>query len=483
MAGIRLLGLSAILLVTTACGGTAPSSTPTTAPPASAGATSAVPASAVPPASSQPTQTPAQTPTRTPPAIATATQPPSLTPTPAPTSTPGATATLAPTWAPTVTPGPDVPVETVIPPKATAPSRGLGITWHKRYASDGTATSFACGPVGCIEVLTYDGGGFPGPPTLAISSDLRTWTTRVASGPGLDAQVQSIAANGERYVLAGGGAWWSPDARRWTRARPTAGRRVPVDTVASDGRRFIGWQPYGAHAGIWFSAGGRRWQKVELPGAPALIVDAVGVVPGGGFVLAGRSGPTIAGLDAVERESVRFGALSGAQGVWTSPDGRTWTEVPIAVGMEDVRLTSIAGGGPGEGLLAAGLRGSGEGDQQPGIWRWTPADGWQRLSGPRLSVVELDQGTTRVIASPTRWLVIGRRADTDRRHDVTRMGVLAGSRDGRSWWGIDSVEFDGRGEYFIDGHGWAGGRLVLLVNRYWTGMDLGQGASELWVSP
>jgi len=134
--------------------------------------------------------------------------------------------------------------------------------------------------------------------------------------------------------------------------------------------------------------------------------------------------------------------------------------------------------------LGARLAGRGPATDREGGGRarGVPGSG-QAGAGARLAVAEIDQASTRVVASPKRWLVIGRRADEDRRNDVTRMGVLAGSGDGRSWWGIDPLELRGRGDYFVDGHGWAGDRLVLLVNRYWAGMGIATGAQELWVSP
>ncbi|MEI7744219.1 MAG: hypothetical protein WCK58_10800 [Chloroflexota bacterium] len=321
-----------------------------------------------------------------------------------------------------------------------------------------------------------------GVPAIRLSRDLRTWTERPAKGASSAGTDVCIAGTASAYVIAYGPVFRSADGRTWTRgsAAVQAAGKVTADCVTSDGTSFIAWTMRRARDGIWTSADGRRWTKVHLPGARAVIIDAVAPGAGGGFAVAGRAGATTGGLDAATGDLPAFGSLPGRQAVWTSTDGRTWAEVPVGGRFDAARISSIASGGPGGGIVALVQTGrfgqDNDDDLSIETWRWTRAAGWQQVQGSAPAIDEQFPGTARIVATRDRWLLLAGRT----RADLARPGVTAISRDGKRWQGI-AVRHLGTGstQYFIDGCVVAGRRLVLVVNM----SGLTDRAIRIWVSP
>jgi hypothetical protein len=292
----------------------------------------------------------------------------------------------------------------------------------------------------------------------------------------------ALAADGEAYVLAGNGVFRSVDGRHWTRGRAAKASmgQIDADSVVSDGRRFVAWQGTMGSRGVWASANGRTWTRVRLPGAPAVIVDSLAARPSGGFVAAGRVGASVAELDAQVGDFLQWETLPGAQAVWTSGNGTAWKRVDVGDVFAETRLTDVAAGGPGGGIVALGLTGAfgrdSGGGQAVTAWRWTSRDGWRRLEGRAFTIVEADPGAARILATRNRWLVVGARTDATARHP----GTMGGSDDGTRWWAVEPrVLGTDPHAYYVDAVASRPGRLVFLVNG--SGVDARP--IRIWVSP
>jgi len=418
-----------------------------------------------------PTPSPAVPSTPTPTPSPTAALP--TAPSPTPTATPSPTLSPSPTTTPTPTPTPT--------PAATPATGSLGLDWTLAARGTGHAVSIAYGPAGWAYQVSYD-TGFGNVPAVRTSPDLRTWTERTAKGASVAGTDICIAGTASAYVMAYGRIFASADGRTWTRGAAAVSGAGPVkaDCVISDGRRFVAWTEWQGQDGLWVSAAGRTWTKVALPGANALVIDAIAARPDGGFVAAGRAGDTIAALDAAVGTYKQFETLPGRQAVWTSGDGRTWKQVPLGGTFDGKRVSAIAAGGPGGGVVAlvqAGRFGQdNEDDLSIETWRWTKAGGWRELRGKAFTIDEAWPGDARVIATQDRWLLVGARTLAGRSHP----GVTAGSDNGSRWWAVRTRSLGtSKAQYFIDGVAAARGRLVFLVNM----SGLASRPVRVWVSP
>jgi hypothetical protein len=226
---------------------------------------------------------------------------------------------------------------------------------------------------------------------------------------------------------------------------------------------------------------------VTLPGASAVLVDAVAARPGGGYVLAGRVGRTASELDAIEGPATLFQARPGRQALWTSDDGFSWTPLAMGSGFEEARITSVAAGGPGGGVVLVGPATSADQsdgvEPELGVWRSTDAAGWVRLRSQGFPVVERDPGQARILATGSRWLLVGARMRPGATWvlDTTSAGVLAGSEDGSAWWAIGTVLLAaGSEEYYLDGIAVEPRRVLFTIN--WYGPGLSDENVEIWAS-
>jgi len=128
-----------------------------------------------------------------------------------------------------------------------------------------------------------------------------------------------------------------------------------------------GWMVVGnreSGPAVWLSADGNSFERLE--GVPQLANgDGWDALASGG-VWTGEEWVVVGG-------GTHGGSSDREPLAWTSPDGRTWTRLPIpgVAGFEDVqRVVRVPGGGPQE-LVAVGLVAGGF-----GAWRYD-TDGWQ----------------------------------------------------------------------------------------------------------
>lgn len=370
------------------------------------------------------------------------------TPVPGGSATPGSTP--SPAASATDPAAPTAPPGGIVTPTAAVPPGGPGRAWSTVTSGPGYVTGVAHGPAGWLHVVLFD-GEIPSVPRFRVSADLAAWTEARGDASGIvGGRDWAVAGTADAYVLAGGGVYRSADGATWVPGVAIPGSDAAaladVDGIAADGTRFLAWDSW-ASEGPWTSVDGRTWAPVVLPGAPALIVDAVAAAPGGGFAVAGRIGASVAELEAATADVVPFTVLPGEQGLWTSPDGTTWTRVPLGGGFGLGRITSLALGGPGGGLLAAGQLGPvGEQvERAPAVTLWRIRDGAlpEVLAGAPFGLAETNPGETHVVALADRWLVLGARiAVPGPWPEPGPAGVVLGSDDGEAWW---ALEPDGEG--------------------------------------
>lgn len=223
---------------------------------------------------------------------------------------------------------------------------------------------------------------------VLTSTDGITWT-RVPDSRALRGQpMLGVAAFHGGFVAAGGAdgtgrsaTWTSPDGRHWTRASDDAALRAGwIGDVATFGDSLIavGGSACGNMGGVpraWRSADGRSWsletglfrgsccgaaQRVAVSGTLAVVAGSVSTQDGGepaGATWTGTDGshwivhpqtaqPDLSWLGRIVATTDGF--LLAEEGVWTTTDGVTWTNVVSP----SLNFGSIAVG-PG-GTLAVG---------------------------------------------------------------------------------------------------------------------------------
>jgi hypothetical protein len=372
----------------------------------------------------------------------------------------------------------------VVPPTASPPDRegAIGLDWAEVHADpDEVGTMLVKGPAGWMYEL-YDDSGFPSP-HLKLSADMATWSD-VRPAREID-QISSLAATGTTYLCCDG-LWRSTDGHKWERIDATfIGGSAPdrIAALASDGRMFVGWHgEFPSSEGVWTSTDGQTWTMARLPGAAHVLVDVVlGRRPSGGFLIAGRVGETASELDDAVIGMPRFHRLAGRQGLWRSDDGVTWTSLVGDGTFDGSRITDIGVGGPGGGVVAAGLTGeTNEGANVvplPTVWRSRDLVSWEHLVGPVFALEESNIGATRVVGSSERWLVLSSRG----MHQP--IGVVAGSDDGDTWWTTDPIRLEPNGmNYAIHDVVTESDQLVVLGELV-SPLDTDQPGARIWLSP
>ncbi len=209
-----------------------------------------------------------------------------------------------------------------------------------------------------------------------------------------------------------------------------------------------------AAAAAWWSEDGWNWERIadDTFDDPARM-DAV-VATDDGFVAVGSAGRT--GDDAA---------------VWRSDDGRDWERVE---GNDD----AFAGGdmsdvtGSGDGLVAVGrvrVGGEDETELEPGIWRSSDGDEWERVEDSDLPGMAADVSLNGVTVSDDGFVGGGVRSGEA---EVWR------SDDGTTWERVESDAFE---------DGITVGELAASADGYVaTGSagKLGEDATEaIWFSP
>jgi hypothetical protein len=228
--------------------------------------------------------------------------------------------------------------------------------------------------------------GPPGTPTrLHTSADGRTWRLLPPPHLGSGAWAWSFSAAGKILIITGrcipgSGSptvdciWASRDGGIAWRLSP-AHLRFSAIGAGGDGAVAFSEADVSVPIRVWTSADGLNWRQLRQPS---------GVFAGGqvSFVAKGAHG-LVAGGTADRSSPPSVGA-----GIWTSPDGRTWGQVPNTGGIfgngnDGLQVTSVVAGP--RGTLALGQRMVNEsGSTATERLVWASPDGvhWRRGPAP-----------------------------------------------------------------------------------------------------
>lgn len=242
-------------------------------------------------------------------------------------------------------------------------NRFAGADMHALLASE--RRLFALG-----SVATDDRGGSRG--AVWISESALEW--RMASGPFDGARPTAIAQGPDGFLLLGTDnatgmprAWRSDEGTAWA-PEPM---ELPVPTeyagfiglvAYEDGWLAPGWISRDADAPaapvVWTSTDGSRWSCRTLDAGGYAVARPLELVRSGDAWLVVGSGGAPCGIGA---------SCAGFSVAWSSPDGRTWTLVPV---QPPIDFGGVAYAGTDDGFVAVGNG------------TWFSADGvsWQAVS-------------------------------------------------------------------------------------------------------
>jgi hypothetical protein len=173
------------------------------------------------------------------------------------------------------------------------------------------------------------------PTTVWRSSDGVAWSVAATVVPPekqpARPAISAIFADRYGYLAIGSGVWTSADAIHWTLER-----RVPADQrvlrVFKSGTAFIGVRGEEQDSVVLWSDDARSWTEASVPARDVSIESVVSTA--GGLVAVGfRTTPFAAGTVDTQTHDQPV--------LWTSPDGRTWTDIPIATPDDSGRLESV----------------------------------------------------------------------------------------------------------------------------------------------
>ena len=274
-----------------------------------------------------------------------------------------------------------------------------------------------------------------GPATAWTSSDGATWT-RTASEDLDRADIFDIRSGGPGFIATGSAVpegdferaiWTSEDGVSWNRLPddPVFGDTLFISAVAPGGPGLVA---VGSHLGAWYSSDGSTWERASVPAVPPE------VYPGDD----GET-PQIYLTDVADREG-RLVATGWAMlndnsevvVVWTSRDGRSWTDVHTQADVfPPGSFISEITAGP-DGFVAVGQIDTAPdmdavGQVSPAIWYSPDGRDW-RLHRPGPDGLQLYS----VAAGDGGYVAVGATmsCDTD---CASREAVVMTSVDGETW--------------------------------------------------
>jgi len=374
--------------------------------------------------------------------------------TPTASPSPGASPTAAPSPTPTTSPSP-----TSTPPPTGASWTRIGGLSQAGTFGAGTLTGFTGGYV----VV----GPTPGPPSVQVSGDGRSWTTVTLPAPdpleapdGLPwyhqwAHPTSVAADGTTVVVVGGFAhepcvWQEPGSTGGGPECPLS----PISWVSDDGAPWRSSQPWVGPVGSTNPAEGFR-QGSEF--------SAVWPVPGGW-------------------EASLFywqGAATHQREIWWSADGLAWSRraTVFAAGYDLTRWTLVDSAG--RRVMATNLLECPEtgAECRTRVHLWTSTDGasWSDLAAPDDLSRMTDGLAPDRAGSP--WLIAGARCEfLDDGSDACQVRLWAATEPG-DW---RALTLPGSADLTIDGARIARSDLGWALTAWrWNGLE---GLGATWVS-
>jgi hypothetical protein len=293
----------------------------------------------------------------------------------------------------------------------------------------GEAPRFLLAGPGRLVAVGVHGQLDSGPATVWTSSDGATWTRTPADD--LDRSVILDMRSGGPGFLATGyeerPIWTSEDGVSWSRLPGRIGSSGDISAVAPGGPGLVA---VGSFPGAWFSSDGETWERASVPPVPPdVYLGDDGKHPQVFLsdVAEGADRLVAVGETLLDDNSYRVV-------VWTSGDGRSWTDVPIQAevfpsGSSIYDLTS----GP-DGFVAIGRAGN-----LAAIW--TSADGrrWRLVfPGPGVFVGSGVQLSS-VAATDAGYVAVGASAVCSGQGCPSREAVVMTSTDGETWVRVPSA--------------------------------------------
>ena len=280
--------------------------------------------------------------------------------------------------------------------------------------------------VGRIDVV----GAVDPEPATWQSTDGRTWTRVVDSlltAPG--AVLESVTAYRSGFVIVGGDSVWTTiDGQVW--ARSSLGKGSHARSVASHGSSLVvvGSVDYGTTTppqqkpAIWTSADGRAWSRSTVVGSGAAFGRFLHVIDGtAGFVSIGVVS------QAPECDVCPPTPEHRLDGVpWFSTDGRSWQRVTDPEPFAGAWINGIVPGGPG--LVAVGQRWATDTAGIAVVWTSVDGRSWTEVRPPPFGGAFVDLG----VGGAGSQLVAFDRSQ----HDATNPSRWWSSSDGAAWQAV-----------------------------------------------
>jgi hypothetical protein len=281
---------------------------------------------------------------------------------------------------------------------------------------------------------------YDGPATAWTSSDGATWT-RSASEDLDGTDLFDIRPGGPGFIATGSDGptpgtgeptiWTSEDGVSWDRLPddPVFGDTLFISAIAPGGPGLVA---VGSWMGAWYSSDGMTWERASVPPVPP------GVYPGDNGVtpqvylsdLAVQGDRLVAMGDGLLADD---GNLEhSVVVVWTSRDGRSWTDVPTPADVfpQDSSISDITAGP--DGFVAVGEITVGE-VSTPAIWSSPDGRKWRlHLPGPdglQLSSVAVGDGG---------YVAVGATMLCTTTDCGSREAVVMTSVDGETWVRVPS---------------------------------------------
>jgi WD40 repeat protein len=293
----------------------------------------------------------------------------------------------------------------------------------------GDAPSFLLAGPGGLVAVSSDHNEDGGPATAWTSTDGATWARTPAEdldgghpddmrsgGPGFLA-TGSAAPEGDPEGEYERAIWTSEDGVSWNRLPddPAFGDTLFISAVAPGGPGLVA---VGSHLGAWYSTDGSTWERASVPPVPPQVYP-------------GDDGETpqiyltdVADLGSrlVSTGWAMLNDDSEVVVIWTSRDGRSWTDVPTPAdvfppGSSISQITA----GP-DGFVAVGRVGS-----SAAIWYSPDGRDWH-LHGTGPDGLQLNS----VAAGDAGYVAVGASMDC-RTTCPSREAIVMTSVDGETW--------------------------------------------------
>lgn len=323
---------------------------------------------------------------------------------------------------------PPVPAD---PPTPTTPESWSRVPLDPPF--DEGSNYFIAAVPGRLSVVAVHGG----PATAWTSADGTAWT-RTASEDLDGADLFDVRSGGPGFVATGSAV---PEGRFeraiWTSADGISWSRLPDDPVFGDsfinavGPGGPGLLAVGSRLGVWYSSDGSAWERASVPPIPPDVYPGDnGDAPQIYLTDFGESGGRLVamGWAMLNDNSERVV-------VWTSRDGRSWTDVPVRADVfPTTGVDSISGsivdagsyiseitGGP-DGFVAIG-----EANGTAAIWNSPDGRRWH-LRHPGPDGVQLYS----VAAGDDGYVAVGTTEECST-GCASREAVVMTSVDGETW--------------------------------------------------